>query len=106
MFSGDIKKNTSKKCVNFRLWACIFLPGLFAFLHVTAAFNVDDINNAKKFKRKSASRQKATQAYFQKKRIEIERQREKAAIDKTRPCEYMVKHGKCDFVSFTDDLCL
>lgn len=34
----------------------------------------------------------------------MERQRERAAIDKTRPCEYLVKHGKCDFVSSTDDL--
>ena len=76
----------------------------FYFLRVTAAFNVDEINNSKKSKRKSPSRQKATQEYFHKKRIEMERQRERAAIDKTRPCEYLVKHGKCDFVSSTDDL--
>ena len=106
MFAGSIKIKQLEVVGQLQTLSMYFLTGFicFYFLRVTAAFNVDEINNSKKSKRKSPSRQKATQEYFHKKRLEMERQRERAAIDKTRPCEYLVKHGKCDFVSSTDDL--
>lgn len=52
----------------------------------------EQVQRQKRFEKRNQQRQK----YLQ----ELQAAKERKRIEKTKPCQYYIKHGRCDFVGF------